>query len=119
MKRAFWVFESGETAVIVAGDEEAQCGAELCEMTGKAATFAVKRGHIAAPFGVGALDGVGLLFSGCDIMASGAFSLSVNQFAVGRKTIAVELMHMGHQRKHRVYQRLHRFEGAFFNHIPS
>lgn len=52
-------------------------------------------------------------------MASDAFSLPVNQFTVGRKTITVELMHMGHQRKHRVYQGLHRFNRAFLYHIPS
>ena len=103
MKRTFWVFESGQTAVVVAGDEKTQGGAKPVHMAGKAATFAVKRRHIAAQVGVSTLDGVGLLFAPCDIMVGGASSLSVNQLVVGRKTIAIELIYMGHQRKHRVY----------------
>ena len=105
--------------MVVASDEKAQGGAEPVHMAGKSSSSAVKGGHIAAQVGVSAFDGIGLLFAWCHIMAGRAFSLPVNQLAVGRETIAVELLHQGHQRKHPIHQRLHRFNGAFFDHFPS
>ena len=119
MKGAFRVFESGEAAVIVAGDKQSQGGAELVGVSREAAAFAVESGHIATQVGISALDGVGLLFTRCHIVACPAFTLPVDQLLVSGKSIAVELMHLGHQRKHAVHQRLHRFQGAFFDHIPS
>ncbi len=105
--------------MIVAGDKQSQGGAELVGVSREAAAFAVESGHIATQVGIRAFDGVGLLFARCHIVTCPAFTLTVDQLLVSGKSIAVELMHLGHQRKHPVHQRLHGFQGAFFDHIPS
>lgn len=71
---AFRVFESGEAAVIVAGDKQSQGGAELVGVSGEAAAFAVESGHIATQVGIRAFDGVGLLFARCHIVTCPAFT---------------------------------------------
>ena len=119
MKGAVGVFEAGEAAVIVAGDEQSQGGAELVHVTRKATASAIQGWHIAAQVGICTFYGVSLFFARCDMVACPAFALPVNQLLVSCKAVAVELMHSGHQRKHPVYQRLHRLKGAFFDYLPG
>lgn len=114
-----WVFESGEAAVVVAGDKETHDGAELVGVARETTSLTVKSWDVTAQIGVSAFDGVGLFFARCYVVAGGALALAINEFVVSGKAIAIKLMHMRHQRKHSVHQRLHRLEGAFWNDFPS
>ncbi len=100
---SFWVFESGEAAVVVAGDEEPHDGAKFLDVARETASPTVKRWDVTAQVGVCAFDGVGLFFARCHVVAGGALALAINEFVVSGQVIAVELMHPRHQRKHPVY----------------
>ena len=116
---SLWVFKACQAAVIVASDKQAQDATQSVDVAREAAASAIQRRHVTAQIGIGAFDGVGLLFARCHIVTCPAFTLTVDQLLVSGKSIAVELMHLGHQRKHAVHQRLHCFQGAFLDHIPS
>ncbi len=88
-------------------------------MTRKAASFAIKSGYITAQVGVGAFDGVGLCFSRCDIVTRHPFALSINQFVVSGKAVAVKLMHLRYQRKDLIDQGLHGVPGALLHYVKG
>ena len=88
-------------------------------MPRKAAASAIEGRPITAQVGIGAFDGIGLLFAGQNIVKGDFFARSVDQFAVGAESIAEELSDALNQSKTGVYQRLHGFVSALSNHIEG
>lgn len=119
MNDAVWVFVAGQAAEVVTGDEEAQNSIELLQMARETAASSIQSGHIAAQVGIGAFDGISLLFARQNIVKGHSFALPVDQLAVSDQSVTEKLADLLHQRKGGVHQWLQGVIATFFDHIEG